>query len=242
MANPDAVLQKIISLTQEDPTRIFWHRFVQTTTTKVENEIYAAEPLQNQRDWHTYVFLKQKTIVPNSVFAKVVVAGQYTQNLIDNGSTDLTVELVAQKPPFKIISSKINREDGEIQILWDSFRQAHQLIVNYEYVKKDLELGDLSFVYYTGDTPWAPNPDWPWGVAVSFAPRFAKSILKAKKFMVYENRIPTFVLEPETGSSQDANLQKLFTEIERRIVDPFYAYLQETSPPSPPDNGSLLLG
>ena len=75
------------------------------------------------------------------------------------------------------------------------------MIVNYEFQKKDGDVGTLTEIYTTGNTPWldAIAPDG-YGVAIINGPKFKGSVIKTKKMIVYKNnRDLDWVLEPAIG-------------------------------------------
>src|SRR5690606_35685144 len=151
MATVSETIQKIIQHTAAKPPRILWHRYVCSETTFIINEKYAAEPLTNSVEWNSMLLMKQQNIVPGPFSAKVVVASQHIETLVDNTvDNNLSILMHVADPPFKITKGVINHDEGILEFQWDSFRQNHEVLLTYEYKKTDCNIGDVGVIYHTG--------------------------------------------------------------------------------------------
>lgn len=240
LTKPVDIMKKITELTQQD--KIIWNRFAQGRTHIIKNEVYITTPKSNALAWSTYVILKQKFIVPATFSARVIVAGNHVQNLVDQTTGGVRVDLINPNAPFKVKSASLKRDVGELELTWESYREDHQIIADYTYTRKDVDVGDLNIVYYTGKTPWSPESTYAWGVATTFGPRVASSSLKVRRMMIYDNNgLPTYILEPKQGSTEEILLNSLFTYIEAQVVRCFWHFLNvEICPPAPPPSNVIL--
>lgn len=234
-----------------------WQSTVDGNSGKIENESHVIIPNVNTNDFPPTLFawvqLKNKLLVPDSFFGKIISAGQEVQTLTQvGGSNTLTITQTGVSNST-ITSARIYTDGGHVELKWNSCNtpstsgggggngtgapcqgdptrnneNAHRMIANYKFRKQDGNVGELTQIYHTGKTPWLEGVvPAGYGVAVINGPKFKGSVIKTKKMIVFKNdNQMDFVLEPDDSSPEGKELNSLLTAITKQVSTGFAASL-----------------
>jgi len=229
---------------------ITWNNFVQNKN-MIVGEFHDITPIYDIRDgtYYSYINLDHINLTINTLSARIISAGNYVLNIRQEGNS---MVLDSNTMPNMIFGTSevtvegvyLDIERGQLQFKWNLSNNCvdpdpveetctndlpqikHGLYVDYEYKKIDANFGDLSTVYYSGNTPWS-GPEVSellWGLALINSPRSNQSVKRVKKIITFRgtNKEPDWIFEPTEGTVEFKEFNYLWIEVEKKITQYIY--------------------
>lgn len=165
---------------------LVWNSYIPNKNNNVVvGEFHDATPIYNNEDstYYSYIKLDYQNIIRNTFKARITSSGNYNA-LIKQENENLLIEQTTPANQIfgattvTVVGAYLNIEKGEIQLKWnksancnlppelptiectneDPKTQVKQGIYSdYSYKKTDSQFGDLSTIYYAGNTTWSSN-------------------------------------------------------------------------------------
>jgi hypothetical protein len=241
MATPLEIIQKVTTQTKSVPAQIIWHGFMFGNAEQVKNEQYTTTPETDMLNWHSQTKLNNSLLASLTFTAKIYVNGDFIATLTDNSTSDVvstptnfTLTVINATAPIQVLSATLDKPNGILQINWSGLGTDHIMLADYEFAQTSGDLGTLSYVYATGDTPYLAQPQYSWGIVAAYTPKNSASNIKTQKFILYSNRQSYYVLEPDSSTAEGQALTTLISTISALTLDPFKTFLSTT--------GGVILG
>lgn len=222
---------------------IIWWSTVDGADQTVVGEEALVAPHANTNDgtYFAYVKLKNDRLIPNTFSAKIISAGQENQTAIQFDSNPNLVLSDTGTGSVKVTSARLDTTQGSVMLRWNGCNieeglntcrgsgtpneNAHKLVANYNFQKKDSNMGTLGQIYAYGTTPWSDAEAGGRGCVVINNPRGKGSLIKTLKFISYNDGVVDWILEPESSTVEGKELTNLFNAITKQVAQPFATFI-----------------